>query len=212
MAKGSKSSRRAARKPNDSEQSIIPRGPYWAPKEGRDGLINHKFVTTTSVFSIPGNAVNPVLGGQAITFNQLSNFGLYTALFDQYRIDVVEVSFFLRKDPGTSRYARLNVFPDFDDASPPSTLANAQSHPRLMQHVFTEAHPTFRFSFQPRLAVAAFGGAFTQYTSPQGPVFVDSSNPGAQHYGWKYAVENFDDTTNAIEVIYKVWFTCRSPL
>lgn len=216
MAKKGKSSRRAVqdggRKKPTSTSQLIPRGPMWTPKSGDDRLINHQFVSTTSIFGIAGNAVTPILGGQAIQFNQLSNYGLYTALFDQYRIDCVEVTFFLRKDPGSSNYARLNVFPDFDDASAPSSLANVQSHPRVMQHVFTESHPKFTFSLVPRLAISAYGGAFTKYTSPDEPLFVDSTNPDASHYGWKYAIENFSDTTNSIEVIYRVWFTCRSPL
>jgi hypothetical protein len=194
-------------------KSIIPKGPIWVPKEGADRYINHEFVNTTSIFSIQGNVVSPILGGQYVQLNQLSNYALYTALFDQYRIDMVEVTFNLKNNPGSGTgFGRLNVFPDFDDATAPASLANAQSHPRVMRHVFTPTQPTFTFSFQPRLAVAAYGGAFTKYTSPSSKVYVDSSNADAQHYGYKYAIENFTDTNNYIEVIYRVWLTMRSPL
>jgi len=67
-------------------------------------------------------------------------------------------------------------------------------------------------TISPRPALAAYQGAFTGYTVPDKPMWCDSANPGVQHYGYKYAVENMVDTTQYIDVYYKFWFTARNPI
>jgi hypothetical protein len=208
--------RRAKKRPAAASyvpRTLAPSGLIYAPDSGGE-YTHHKFVSTTSVYTDTGNVVDPQLKGVLITFNSLSNYGLYTSLFDAYRIDVVEVIFNLQTNPSSGgKLPRLTVYPDYDDASAPASLANALSHPRAMQHVFSEARPTFKFKFVPMLASpVAGGGVFTSYSTPNRPVFVDSQSAGASHYGYKYAFENFTDTSQSINVTWRVWFTCRNPV
>jgi hypothetical protein len=174
----------------------------------------HKFVLTSAGSSgIQGSAATPQLTGSYFTITNFAAYANLLAVYDQYRIDRVEVRMVLRNNPsGGVSLPRVAYFPDFDDAVAPPTLAAVYSHPRVRQHTFSEAHPEVTFALEPRVAIASYNGAFTGYTAAPGAVFCDSNSSGVQHYGYKAAYENFLDTTQYIDIYYKAWVTMRNPL
>lgn len=197
---------------NDKE-ALAPSGRIWRPREANDKYTVHSFRNLHSIYSVSGTGTGVALGGSYIAFDQLANYGLYTALYDQYRFDCVEVIFNLARTPTTAEnFPRINVFPDFDDATPPATLANAQSHPRVVTHVFTAARPSFSIKFVPRLAVATYGPVSSIYGSNTKAMFIDCNSPAAQHFGYKFAVEGMWTGCPTIDISYRVWFTCRNPV
>lgn len=202
-------SRKGTRRDDTAE--LMPRGVVWKPSSGSSGILNHKFRVQGTIYAIAGTGFT-ILAGAPIRFNLLPNNSAYLALFDQYRIDTVEVTFMLKGTTGAAMdFPRVTLFPDFDDASAPPTLTAAQSHPRAKIVSLTPARPNVSMTFEPRLALAAYRGAFSGYASSAGPVFVDSATADVDHYGFKYAIENLA-VGQEVDVIYRVWFTMRNPL
>jgi hypothetical protein len=182
--------------------------------KGRGGV--YKTILQTAYGNggiLTGNVVSPQFFSFAFTLNQFANFASYAALFDSYKISVVELRFSFRH-PGTGNiYPKLAYFADFDDATAPTTDIAVYSHPKTKFHTFTPTNSEFAVSLTPRVAVATYqGGAFSGYSQPPGPVWVDCNNPGIQHFGLKGVVDNFTDTTQDIEVTFKAWLEFRDPL
>lgn len=178
----------------------------------------HSFICASPgiAFSVQG-AVYPfgtTLAGKFFSLNQIGNYGNLTNLYDQFRIDTVEVTAMLRTtSAAVTAYPRLCYFPDFDDATAPPSEAAVFMHPRVKIHQFTLTSPVVKFSFKPLVASSAYGGgAFNGYYAPNGPVFVDSNSPGTEHYGFKYSLENNLDTSVYVDFYYKFWLTMRNPI
>jgi hypothetical protein len=185
------------------------------PSSGRvdKKYIEHKFISYGALgTSLAGSAVTPQLGAYYFTFSNIANATNLALVYDQYRIDAVEVRFNLRNPGASTNFPRLGVFPDFDDANAPPTAVAAFSHPRITLHSFTSAQTDYSVALSPRPALAAYQGTFAGYTQPNTPVFMDCANPSIQHYGLKYVVDAFTDTTQVIDVLFKFWFTMRNPL
>jgi hypothetical protein len=174
----------------------------------------HKFIQNTGIlYSLTGLAGGQILGANYFALSQVPNYGNLTALYDDFQVDKVEVKFILRGNPGSGlALPRINVYPDFDDATAPPTIGNVFNHPRVQQHVFTQTSPMFKLTIEPRVAIPAYQGAFTAYTVAPSKTWIDCTNAGVQHYGLKYAMENFYDTNQIVDVYYKFFLTMRNPL
>jgi hypothetical protein len=64
----------------------------------------------------------------------------------------------------------------------------------------------------PKVAIASYNGVFTGYSQNNKPVWVDSGSPSVAHYGIKWAVYNFADPTQYIDVSIKAWVSFREPV
>lgn len=167
----------------------------------------HKFVSTlASAYTITGGPLSPILGNFGFSLNQLPQAAQLTALYDAYRIDTVELTFTQRK-PSTSESPRLYACPDFDSIVAPTSIGKVTENVRTLMHVFTPTRPTFKLALQPRSQGAAETGAGYVNTLLPAMQFHDSSSPSVRYLGVKYAVENFTDTLDVIDVSVKFWVT-----
>jgi hypothetical protein len=175
---------------------------------------HHKFIQNTGiVLSVQGLVAGQILDAKFFALSQIPNYGNLVALYDDYQIEKVEVTFSLRVNPGGgSALPRLSIYPDFDDATAPPSIGNVFNHPRVQQHAFSEAHPEFKICVEPRVSIPAYQGAFTGYTVAPSKVWVDCANAGVQHYGIKYGIENFTDTNQYLDVYFKFFLAMRNPL
>jgi hypothetical protein len=175
---------------------------------------HHKFIMNSGVlFSIQGQVGGTALGGTIFALSQIPNYANLTSLYDDYQIEKVELKFYLRLSQSVAEaLPRLSVIPDFDDAVAPPSTGALFNHPRVKQHVFTEAHPEFTICLEPRVSIPAYQGAVTGYTVAPTKVWVDCANAGVQHYGVKYAVETFSNTSQYIDVYAKYFLSMRNPL
>lgn len=122
--------------------------------------------------------------------NQLSQANNLIAIFDTYRIDEVEVTFF--------PMFRANAFPttvgnilvpliytavDLDDSASPGGVFALEEYGCCQIH--SDDKP-FSFSYKPKWAAAAYAGMTTGYAVAGG--WLDCGYPSVQHFGWKYAV------------------------
>lgn len=117
-------------------------------------------------------------------FFQLSAFSQateYLSLFDQYRIDQIELYLEPRAAQGSTVFGELATCVDLDDASTPATVDSVAAH----QGSLEGSGASGRYhKFVPHIAQAAYSGAFTSFAN-RGPTWIDSASSSVQHYGFK---------------------------
>jgi hypothetical protein len=222
MANNSK--RKMRKKAASRKEQVGSGNSTWAVARNVQRAGNNRYSVFSTILSYPiggivlqGNALGQVFGANAITVSSLSNSSNYLAVFDSYRVDKVEYTFSLR-NAGTgaggfgNQFPTIYLFPDWDDSATPTSLSYAASHPRATRHVLTPNRPSAQMSIEPKVAVAAYNGVFTGYGQPTGPMWIDSGSPNVAHYGIKWAVGYFLDTTQYIDVSIKAWVSFREPI
>lgn len=141
-------------------------------------LLTESFVTSS-------NAAQ-VFAGANFIVNSLDQISHLVALFDQYRIALVEL-WLVPKNPQIGASAptdNLATVIDYDDSSPLTTYAQALDYVNVVSTSALMAH--YR-KFVPHVAVAAYSGAFTSFMNETAP-WIDAASPSVQHYGFKVAL------------------------
>jgi hypothetical protein len=136
--------------------------------------------------SLTQTTLTPLLGALSFKLNLLDNYTEFTALFDMYKIDYIEVKFipqFNMQTITTNSTITPNLYTvlDYDDATAPASISELRQFSTFREdrfdYVVTRA-------IQPRMAVAAYSGAFTSYANTRS--WVDCNSPGIEWYGVKY--------------------------
>jgi hypothetical protein len=129
--------------------------------------------------------VTTAVAGLAFTLAGFAQYTEYTSLFDQYKIDEIELWFEPQNSQSTV-YANTGQYVtaiDLDDASTPgsynSVLARSTS-------LVTEGQTAHYHKWQPHMAVAVYSGAFTSFENVPAD-WLDVGSPNVQHYGFKFA-------------------------
>jgi hypothetical protein len=148
---------------------------------------------------IQQSAVAFVYGAfSVIAANLCTDFTSLAAVFDQYRITELEVTFvpegnqsLIASTSGTYTGAVgcLYTVIDYDDSATLTAPSIALAYENCIQ---TETYEVNRRCFKPRIAVGAYSGSFTSFAN-QKAQWIDCSSSSVQHYGIKYVV----DTGNA---------------
>jgi hypothetical protein len=220
-----KQRKRGNRKQNEQAASLRTiDGPAWNIPTGeimraggkngsRAGVYKTILQSTYGATVLTGNAVSPQFFAQTVQLNNMANFAAYAALFDSYRITVAEWRFVMAHPGLNTQYPRLAYFADFDDSSAPASDVAVYSHPKVKYHTFTPTNNEFAVSVAPKCAISTYqAGAFSGYSQPNVPVWIDCNNPGVAHFGLKGSVDNFTDSTVDIQVSVKIWIEFRDPL
>lgn len=143
-----------------------------------------------------------------LTLSSFADYTSYTSLFDQYRIDEIEVWM----QPFQSRYVTQAATGswvtaiDLDDANTPTTIASVQAKAGAQETGGDSGH---YHRWKPHVAVAEYSGAFASFgNAPAG--WVDCASPGVQHYGIKSAITATTNAT-AYTFIAKALVSFRAP-
>ncbi len=154
------------------------------------------------------SAVAETLSAAYFTLAQLPDHGSYEAIFDQYSIPFVCAKIRGGENVGTGTGGpppRFYTVLDFDDENTISVAAAKEyatcSESRIFDSVTRMLHP--------RIAVAAYSGAFTSYANQRS--WIDCGSNTVRHYGLKLAVEA--DTRAVIGEIlarYEVYYCFRN--
>jgi hypothetical protein len=125
-----------------------------------------------------------------------SNYTSFAAVFDQYKIDMVEVWITPNINAVTAGQFLLqpNLYSvlDYDDAS---SLANVNGATAYASCIRSEPYEKHRRCYRPRIAYAAYGGgAFTSYANQQAG-WIDCASGSVSHYGIKVIVESDGNAT-----------------
>lgn len=128
-------------------------------------------------------------GAYYVDYNSVNDSGSLSAVFDQYRIALVEITFIpdatVAIAGGTASASAPPMFysaVDLDDNTAVS-LNQLQDYPGCKSTLCTSSH---KHVFVPHCALAAYSGSFTSYANVTAP-WIDVASPAVQHYGVKYA-------------------------
>jgi len=137
---------------------------------------------------LTSNTSVPVFYSKSWTSADIVQFSSFASIFDQYRIDKVEVwctPFGAAVYPNYGANTRFYSVVDYDDANSPSTVAALQEYTNCVTTRCTEGH---YIKFRPHIAVALYGGSFTQFGNKVSD-WIDCGSTSVSHYGVKLGIE-----------------------
>jgi len=141
--------------------------------------------------------------------SDLPNYTEFTTLYDQYRIEKIELILISNTSESIPSSVNLGVMykvTDYDDATTLSTNLDYLQYQncKVLNPLFHKKS----FPLKPRFAVAAYAGAFTSYANNAG--WLDVASPSVQHYGVKIG---FSATTVVIsyQVLAKFHLSFKNP-
>lgn len=149
-------------------------------------------ILTSSSATFVGNGVYFDLSA----VNQSSSL---TAVFDQYKIKMVEI-WIIPRNPlsGTLSASEdrglLYSVVDYDDAN---VLGSAGLYENYSNCVVSSAIIGHYRKFVPHAALAAYSGTFTSYTN-EANMWIDSGSPAVQFYGVKIGVSQADIAADVV--------------
>lgn len=155
---------------------------------------SHEFIRTAIQYlNVGQNAGNlDYCGSLYFQLQNLPSYTEFTTLFDQYRIDHVDVTFTYTANsepqnitaaPAAPLLNLMTVF-DHDDAAIPAGQVAIQQYPSFrcdrMDRVLTRR-------VYPRVAEAVYNGTFAGVANIRAP-WLDSAQVNVQHYGVKFVI------------------------
>lgn len=147
------------------------------------------FTTSTS---------NPTFTQVTAAFNQIDQFAALASVFDQYRIEAVEMWLVPQVSADVStRQGQIFSVLDFDDASALTTILQAQDYATCI--TTPQSSGVYRH-YRPHVALAAFApSAFTSFSNVVSP-WIDTSSPAVSHYGVKIAASTANTTAQSFDL------------
>lgn len=125
-------------------------------------------------------------GYWAFSLSLCSQSATFSALFDQYRVELIELWITPSSQSGdigmNSKFATVI---DVDDSNLLTAYTDALEYESCVSSNLNDAH--YR-RWVPHVAVAAYSGAFTSYMNVEAP-WIDVGSPGVLHYGVKLAAQ-----------------------
>jgi len=157
-------------------------------------MVDYGTVTSSIVSGVPSYF------GNTFVLSAFSGGSSLTTVFDQYRIDQLEVWIETTVPNNVNAFPTLISAVDLDDANTPTSVGQVSDHLGALQ---TNGPAGHYHKWKPHVALAAYSGAFTSYCNTPSQ-WIDSASPNVQHYGLKYALVS--NSTAGIQ--YRV--TCRA--
>lgn len=136
-----------------------------------------------------------------------------TTLYDQYRIDKVEVTFHLKVDPSaqtasSATWPKLWWSEDRDGEGGNLTMAQLYERSNVKMAVLDPSKPV-KFVLKPNVLSATFKTTTTTGYAPRAGVWIDCSDSTVPHYGATYNIEDLQ-TTYTVQLIHKVFLSLRT--
>jgi len=137
-------------------------------------------IPTATLFTTSSSSA--VFSATAFTLSSFADSALYTALFDQYMIEQIEV-WIEPMAPQSQTFGSISSVVDLDDATVPTTIAQVDTRAGVLTGMGAAGH---YHRWRPHVAVAEFSGTFVSFGNVPS-TWIDSASPNVQHYGLKTA-------------------------
>jgi hypothetical protein len=166
--------------------------------------------STIYVGTVTSTSAAEGLYGYSTTFDQITDYTSCQNLYDRYKIS--KVTWHIKGNtqpplPAASPSASyLFACIDFDDGSAPSSVAVVGNYDNA---VIATASEDLLITYKPKVALAAYSGAFTSYAS-QGDQWIDMGSPSVQHYGLKIGVSQSTSTNVNAWLVFVTIHYCMS--
>lgn len=159
-------------------------------------------------------------GAFKFKLSDLPSYTEFTSLFDKYRITGIRAYFMPRanivnQSNLTSSFTEIPpiiTVVDYDDASGTDTYTQLEQYENAKVHY--EFKP-FSVYFKPMIAVAAYQGAFTGYSSSR-KMWIDAASPDVEYYSLKwaslpYSAGNSTTVYPAWDIMFTYYLQCKYP-
>lgn len=172
----------------------------------------YQFARKINLVQVSTDGTNNLYYARSWALSDLPNYTEFTALYDQYRIDCVKVSVtpaFQRPLLGSGSSGFNGIvyhFVDFDDDASPTTEDDFTQRSNV--RTASGCQP-FGVALEPRVALAAYSGAFTSYANAR--PWVDVASTGVRWYGWKMGVIGPVGEVQTYNISFEVVVSFRSP-
>lgn len=163
-------------------------------------IYDRQFIVTSST------AGAAVYATKIVQMSQFSAAASLLSVFDQYRIDQIEV--WLEADTPNAQVIMPEMFSavDLDDGNTPVNVGQVADHVGAIVAIGPSGH---YHKWRPHVAIATFSGAFTSYANTPS-IWVDSASPNVQHYGLKVAAVS-NGATFGYNLVTRVVVSLRAP-
>jgi hypothetical protein len=167
------------------------------------------FSCTRSRFSLAlfqSSITVPVYLSLAFGLSDLTAYAEFTALFDEYRIPKIEVWAVPRVTESTvaAGFGTMVSCVDYQDNAAVGSYNELLEHENAIQTAGTTG---IYHCWTPNIALAAYSGAFTSYSSVANQ-WLDVNSPGVYHYGLKFASQ-VSGTAQAYDFYFRYWLEFR---
>lgn len=169
----------------------------------------YPFIQSVAAITITSSNVANVFNAFSFSLSQLDQVSSLIAVFDQYRIRMVEVEFLPGVNDNNTTATNTGLFTtviDYDDSSSLTSFNQALDYSNALTGTGYEAQ---RRVFQPHAALAAYSGTFTSYGNVQSP-WIDCSSTTVAHYGVKTAWTPTSVTGQIMTMLPKFWIEFRN--
>jgi len=148
----------------------------------------------------------PTYSSVAFSLSDLPGYAEFVGLFDEYRITKVEIWMIPRATESTTNvgFGMVASCVDYQDNATVASYNELLEHENVVQSQGTQG---IYHSWTPNVAVAAYSGAFTSYSSVPS-AWIDVNSPSVYHYGYKMAAA-VSPTVQIFDASYKYWLEFR---
>lgn len=158
------------------EQPDVPRLRF-----NQDTIYN---VELSYLLNVTSSTTAPVFGALSFALSNAIQSSNYTAIFDRYRINQVNVKMIPAAGAQSTGPIIYSVL-DYDDAN---TLSNLASYLGYSTLKVTPPGVIDERTLNPCFATAAYSGTFTSYANMPPSTWLDAASPAVQYYGLKYFI------------------------
>lgn len=130
----------------------------------------------------------------------------YVGLFDQYRINRVEVWLTPAAAAGSTVFNQLMSCVDYDDSNVPTSTAQVEGKQGALTTMGGAGH---YHAWVPHVANALYSGAFSSYGNMVSP-WIDAASINVEHYGFKVAAFTTPVAVN-YTIAARIHVTFKSP-
>lgn len=166
-------------------------------------------IKSVNLGTITSSTVAEVKTNYSFKFNDVNDTTNLAGVFDQYRIQMVEILFVPRVTENATSTANFGLFavaPDYDDVANVSTFAALLDYSTATTSAGTNPQ---RRVIVPHTATAAYGsGAFSSYGNQTG-LWIDAAYATVEHYGIK-TVWTATSAAASMDVIAKYWLQFKN--
>jgi hypothetical protein len=183
----SKVVRRANLNPRSDSQLTVLR-----PSDSEGQVVHAK--STIYVASVTSTSAAEGLYGYSTSFDQIPDYTSCQNLYDRYKINRVvwriKANTAQPVPAASPSISYLFACVDFDDGSAPSSVSIVGNYENC---VLASVSEDLLIEYRPKIAIAAYSGAFTSYASNSNQ-WIDMGSPSVQHYGLKIGVSQSTST------------------
>lgn len=144
--------------------------------------------------------------------DQVRNYGEFTSLFDHYKINKVQLKFFLKTDPGASAaasamYPRLWWCIDHDDNSL-ENIDSLRERGNSRNAALLPSRPIV-INIKPSTLNMLYNGVASTAYAPVYNRWLDATYPSMPHYGLKYAIDDALGQTWKVQIEAKFFLAFK---